>query len=455
MLLALSSSCRTSIALIALASACAKAPLTIAATRHGVPLPVDSRGSAKPFELDFVDTVRVTVRANGAPGTIRQLSIWLIDATAAEKGVTPKPQLLVSVDQPIRNANGAAVWEALYTLDVRERLGNRNYMDMMFRGRLDYVDGRSLQLDGTRVVAAVTQLNLHIVAMQNDDGSMAAQVQPGDFSTLLTRTNRSFRNTGIQIALDPGVDFETFRRTTLNREQSGWTTIADSIVSAHPTRVVCILRWGPGASFTGNANAFPPPGASSKHSAMTDVDQKFVMLEDFLNLSQNGYLNLLWGSHLAHEIGHYLGLYHTFVGWEDWNPVYTSASATPTPTQVQQALIDFVSAHGGAASALDGDQLSDTPPDPSGPLYRALGKDPCTSSTITAVGTRSGVATSVSFSPSTSNAMSYLPQCSVEPDGTGTPLTFTAQQTGVMHHVITTVASRKLVVTRVPLVPVP
>ncbi|MEP7345207.1 MAG: hypothetical protein ABI877_08065 [Gemmatimonadaceae bacterium] len=441
------------LACIVLAGACAtQAPLTVSVTRHGVALPFGA--TPKPIELEPIDTVQFAVRANAAPGLIRQLSLWRVDASGNEKGVASKPRLLVTVDQPVRTENGVAAWEAFYTLDVRESLGNEHFFDTIFRGRLDYVDGRSLQLEGTRFVARVTQVNLHIVAMQNDDGSMAAQVQLGDFPTLLARTNRSFRSTGIQLALDPA-DFETFRRTALNREQTGWTIIADSIASTHPTRVVGILRWGSGTSFTGNANAYPPPGASPRHPAVTDVDQKFVMLEDFLDLTQNGYLNLLWGSHLAHEFGHYLGLYHTFVGWEDWNPVYTSAPATRTPAQVQQALLDFLSPYGGTASALDGDQLSDTPPDPSGPLYGALGLSPCTTNTIAASGMIGGVAATISFSPSTSNVMSYMPQCGVEPDGTGTPLVFTAQQVGVMHHVISTVPSRKLVVSRVPVVPVP
>jgi hypothetical protein len=448
---------RAVVAVIALTGACATIPSTsVSATRRGVPLPRGSRDERTgPIVLEPLDTVLFAVRTQSVAGRIRQLSIWLVDVTETGNDVTSKPQLLASVDQPMRSAPGTAEWEARYLLDVRERLGNRNHLDAILRGRADYVDGRSVQLGERRFVASVAQVNLHVIAMQNDDGSMAAQVQPADFTTLIGRANRSFRSTGIQLAFAANADFETLRRTTLNREQAGWRTIADSLASAHPDRVVGILRWGPGATFTGNANAYPPPGAGVRHSAVSDVDQKFVMLEDFLDLTQNGYLNLLWGSHLSHELGHYLGLYHTFVGWEDWNPVYTSAPAMPSAAQVQQALVDFVSGHNGTASALDGDQLSDTPPDPSWPLFRALGLDPCTTSSITATGTAGGVARSISFAPSTSNVMSYLPQCGVEADGTATPLTFTAQQVAAMHHVIGTVASRKLVVTGVRVTPVP
>ena len=176
--------------------------MTFSAMRGGVPLPMDAGGATnRPIELASIDTVQFAVRANGATGTIRQLSIWIVDAARPENGIASKPRSLISVDQPIRTASGIAEWEALYTLDVRESLGNQNHLSIFLRGRLDYVDGRSLELHGAHLVAGVSQVNLHIVAMQNDDGSMAAQVQPSDFTTLIARTNRSFRSTGIQLAV--------------------------------------------------------------------------------------------------------------------------------------------------------------------------------------------------------------------------------------------------------------
>jgi hypothetical protein len=52
---------------------------------------------------------------------------------------------------------------------------------------------------------------------------------------------------------------------------------------------------------------------------------------------------------LAHEIGHYLGLPHTFVG--DPFPDLAAAEA-------------YLAAHGGDPRAFDGDGFTDTPPDP-------------------------------------------------------------------------------------------
>jgi hypothetical protein len=137
---------------------------------------------------------------------------------------------------------------------------------------------------------------------------------------------------------------------------------------------------------------------------------------------QYNYLNLGNGSFVAHELGHYLGLYHTFPGWSDRSgpaPVYGGIPGTGTPTasQADQALIDFIAARGGKINALDGDLLSDTPPDPSPVLYDAHGQDYCSQPQITVAGQISGVSVSLHFSPDTENVMSYF-QCNLPSSST-------------------------------------
>src|SRR5262249_23097311 len=91
----------------------------------------------------------------------------------------------------------------------------------------------------------------------------------------------------------------------------------------------------------------------------------------------------------AHEVGHYLGLYHTFPGWSD--------DATDTPERAAQ----YIATHGGTAAALDGDGLTDTPPEAGTSFYINQGWDPC-------VGHDSYTISGITFTPDRHNIMSYF-----------------------------------------------
>jgi hypothetical protein len=67
----------------------------------------------------------------------------------------------------------------------------------------------------------------------------------------------------------------------------------------------------------------------------------------------------------AHELGHYLGLGHTFPGWSD----------TGTDTHAEAAA--RIAQAGGKASALDGDSLSDTPAEAGTAYYMTKGWKMC------------------------------------------------------------------------------
>jgi hypothetical protein len=83
------------------------------------------------------------------------------------------------------------------------------------------------------------------------------------------------------------------------------------------------------------------------------------------------FLNLGNGSFVAHELGHYLGLYHTFPGWNDVDGPVFNGTVPAGQAAVDQKVVDYIAANGGTIDALDGDLLSSTPPDPGPVLYRA------------------------------------------------------------------------------------
>lgn len=115
----------------------------------------------------------------------------------------------------------------------------------------------------------------------------------------------------------------------------------------YPNRIVVFYRWGspPPAGRNGGGFSSPPWGSDGWN---------FVAMPSTTHSSAD----------LAHETGHYLGLDHTFV--------YDESDETLTLKEDLQALQDNYD-----VSALDGDGLSDTPPDPGAGLWKYYGWDGC------------------------------------------------------------------------------
>lgn len=82
------------------------------------------------------------------------------------------------------------------------------------------------------------------------------------------------------------------------------------------------------------------------------------------------------GNFIAHEVGHYLGLFHTHPGWGT-SDLYPSSA--DTAAKAEQALVDFAAAHGGAPGAFNGDLLSETNPDCCRNIYDLRGLSHTTS----------------------------------------------------------------------------
>lgn len=408
-------------------------------------------GTAANASAGHAEVIRVTVRGTDSDGGLKRVRIWM-NTRRTTGGVSTGPGLAglpAAEDVSSATVGGQAEATRYVSLDLGTDtlMRGANSLTIELHGEAVNFHGGAVTTSLLRINVSVVNLRLHIVALRDDDGMFAFDATPQDFARLVDRANRTFSKTGYRIVFSPAADWETFDRTVLNRQQASWFTIADSIAGAHPARIVGILRWGSEAGRTGNANAYPPPDASPRHPAISDRSQRFVMLENFLRDAVFTFLNLHGGSHLAHELGHYLGMYHTFPDWTDargvvYEPLFApgppgSPPPNATQAQVDQKVVDFIATYGGTIGALDGDQIADTPPDPSPVLFRSHGQTECTNRTITVSGTTGGNAVSYTFDPDISNVMSYFGPCANGPDGFPLPQRFTAGQAARMKAVLT------------------
>jgi hypothetical protein len=260
-------------------------------------------------------------------------------------------------------------------------------------------------------------------------GGHPAQVTAVQFSDAVRRANRAYRGTGIRLVFSETADWETREDTGMNQDQ----TIAangNTLAAATPGRILVLLRWGGDpANVTGNGNAYPPPGAGPTPANVNDVDQRYVALPSLYPTTGLSFLTLGNGSFMAHEFGHYLGLYHTFPGWDGVNPVFGGTPATVAAAD--QSVLAYAAANGGTVAAFDGDRLGDTAPDPGVVLYQQHGQDPCTTKQLTVTGT----AATLTFDPPVANVMSYYGLCTTGADPA--PNGFTEDQIRRMHQTLT------------------
>jgi hypothetical protein len=189
-------------------------------------------------------------------------------------------------------------------------------------------------------------LRLHVIPLTNDPGMLPLKsytVTPQEFSQIIDRVNLIYAGTNVRFLFDSEFDWAPMANTALNTDGANQRTLGNQIAAGTPGKIVCFLRWGAGASPTGNGNAYPPPGAGTKPPDVDDVVQNYVALP---NKSGPGlsFLNQGNGSFVAHELGHFLGPYHTFPGWTDLKgPVYEQfGGVMPSAAQADQAVGDFI-----------------------------------------------------------------------------------------------------------------
>jgi hypothetical protein len=399
-------------------------------------------GSVATGEMSDTNHVSITARADDPDGGIKAIRIWATTRRSMP-GTIQGPTLAGAPE--VENVSSAAVGQpasptesVTWELDVEPRIGAFGDVSIDVFAEAENFHGGKVNTPVLTLHVRRVGLRLRVIALSNDDGTRAPQVTAAQFTDVVARVNRVYRGSGIRFLYDEAADWQPVNSTGMNQDA---TIFADgnALAATLPGRIPLLLRWGSGPGVTGNGNAFPPPGAGTLPANVTDNDQRYVALPSLYPTTGLSFLTLGNGSFVAHELGHYLGLYHTFPGWDGVNPVY--GTSTGSAAVADQALITYIGNNTSTIAALDGDRLADTPPDPGTIIYDLHGNsdgnpnEVCTTPQITVTGTIGGNPVSFTFDPDVRNVMSYHAMC-----GTGDnpePQKFTPDQVRQIHHVLT------------------
>ncbi len=195
----------------------------------------------------------------------------------------------------------------------------------------------------------IIDLPMHGVQVTDDDPTSHATPMTGvQAQAWLWEADRVYAHAGIHFVFDPIADFSTAHSTLANQMggtgDAQWATevvAANAIADAFADHGVVLFRWGP-----------DPSGPTGGAFSWTSFDFVAGCAFDYTGVCGHQNITLL-----AHELGHYLGLAHTFP------TVYNTVG------DAQAALV----AASGDTTIFDGDGLVDTSPDPfSGDLQCAL-----------------------------------------------------------------------------------
>lgn len=260
------------------------------------------------------------------------------------------------------------------------------------------IAGVVLLLQATSTLQGQTvHLRLHVIRLSDDNGTRLAAITPPEMLLWVQEANAAFArsNAGIKLhfhASTDGPDWEVRKSTTLNRLGSngdGWSA-ANAVAAQHPGKVVVLVRHGDAKDPTGNGFAYPPQsGMTVNFVALPGFSKTTVPKDAFSGpWVQNRWL-------FGHELGHYLGLGHTFPGWND--------EGTDTDPEALAA----INKAGGKLSGLDGDSVPDSPPDAGTAYYKLKGWKMCSGPASYVIPAGSGKP-GYTVTPMRTNLMSYF-----------------------------------------------
>jgi hypothetical protein len=143
---------------------------------------------------------------------------------------------------------------------------------------------------------------LEAIRVRDDDGGHQTHISAGEVRQWVDMANTVFAAAGIRFTFDPRTDFTTLNSTLINRmtgtgdpEWARERVAANAVAARYPGKIAVFFRWGRDAT---------PTGAGFSWS-----DYNFVAMPGFQDTWVGGEQNI---GVLAHELGHYLGLAHTF-----------------------------------------------------------------------------------------------------------------------------------------------
>jgi len=265
-------------------------------------------------------------------------------------------------------------------------------------------------------MATMYTIRIHAIPLSDGDGGRACTITPDSFENAVDLVNEIFEPADIRFAFDPTKDWHPRKDTSLNSLHNGgseWWKEANTVAAGIRGEFTVFLRWGKDTDKPASNWFAYPPDTGQKQPDHAKLPTKNV---DFIAITnQASRFGKTAGVVLAHEIGHYLGLFHTHPTW----------GAPDT-----DLVLSLVAAKG--ADGCNGDLLSDTPPDPGVTYYKEkVNADLCK-------GPASFKINGVTFTPDRSNVMSYFGSC--QP-----PATITPQQIGVIRNTVHHASRRHLI----------
>lgn len=212
------------------------------------------------------------------------------------------------------------------------------------------------------------RLRLHIVRCMDKDGKRAGDINPTMARQWIDRANTCWSAAGIQFDFDERTDYEEIRDSELNKldtckhfatqaECDAIKARATSYARREPCKITVFVRYGSNKNSAGvrvaSGGGFSSPAAN--YVAMPGFRKTWTTtyFHDSSNTGHGASVPNI--KLLAHELGHYLGIAHTFTGVSYKN--FTDPHA---------AVLAYMSAKNFTTMAqMDGDDhvAKDTPPD--------------------------------------------------------------------------------------------